>query len=127
MSYYTECAFPKPTKTKSRKKYNGWKNKPERVCYVCGRPYAERHEIFGGSNRQISIEEGFQVDVCPEHHYELHQNITEWAKAENARLKAEMQLTYMEKLNDEGYSDEEALRVWMLLIGKNYVEGLIPE
>ena len=120
-SYYEKCAFPKPKSAKKKKKSNGWKEKANRFCAYCGKPYAERHEVFGGSNRQISIDNKFQVDVCRAHHEELHSNSTEWAQAENERLKKHYQQQYESKLIDEGYTDEQARRAWMLLIGRNYL------
>ena len=71
--YYEICAFPKPKKKKKKRKTNGWKDKPNRFCYYTGKPYAERHEVFFGSGlRQISIDYGFQVDLCRELHKEVH-------------------------------------------------------
>lgn len=77
--------------------------------------------MFGGSNRQISIDNAFQIDVCRAHHEELHSNSTDWAQAENERLKKHYQQQYESKLIDEGYTDEQARRAWMLLIGRNYL------
>nr|DAJ94107.1 MAG TPA: Protein of unknown function (DUF968) [Caudoviricetes sp.] len=120
-NYYEKCAFPKPKSKKKKKMANGWKDKANRFCAYCGKPYAERHEVFGGSNRQISIDNKFQVDVCRAHHEELHSNSTEWAQSENERLKKHYQQQYEAKLIDEGYTDEQARRAWMLLIGRNYL------
>ena len=125
--YYMNCAFPKPKDTKKQKKVNGFKNKPKRVCAYCGKPYAERHEVFPGMNRQISIDYGFQVDVCMEHHAELQDNITEWAQAENKRLKAEAEREYIRELTDVGVSEKDAVNFWMELIGRNYCEEISPE
>jgi len=52
MGYYETCAVPKPKNNKKKKLYNGYKDKPIRFCAETGAPYAERHEIFGGANRQ---------------------------------------------------------------------------
>lgn len=126
-TYYETCAFPKPGISKKKKLYNGYKDKPGRVCRYCGEFCAERHEIFGGPNRQISMREGFQVDVCSSHHRELQDNITDWAQAENKRIKADMQQKYMDKLIDGGMDERTALKMWMNLIGRNYIDGLMPE
>lgn len=76
---------PKPEKTKKkRKKQNGYANKAERYCHYCGTAYAERHEVYGGNpNRQISIDHGFQVDLCQKCHLEIEENITDRAKERN--------------------------------------------
>ena len=128
MSYYSECAFPKPETQKKKKEYNGYKNKAERTCAYTGASYAERHELFGGPNRQTSIREGLQIDLSPEKHRELQDNVTDWAQSENKRLKAEAQTRWMnEYMETEDVNEEVALRQWMIMIGRNYREDVIPE
>lgn len=128
MSYYDDCAFPKPKTPKKKKEYNGYKNKRGRVCAYTGERGAERHELFGGPNRQVSIREGLQIDLSHEKHRELQDNITPWAQAENKRLRAEAQTRWMnEYMKTESVSEDAALRAWMLLIGRNYREDVIPE
>lgn len=126
--YYKNCAFPKPVDKKKKKMMNGYKNKSKRFCAYCGEPYAERHEIFAGPLRKISMENGFQVDVCRRHHKELQDNITTWAQAENKLLKAECERRYLDQLMENGFTEEEALEEWMSpdFIGKNYIEELMP-
>lgn len=120
--YYKNCPYPKPAPAKKKKLlYNGYKNKQQRRCHYTGRPSAERHEIFGGPNRQISIREGFQVDLCPELHRELHANQTEWAKRENLYWKQKYQREYEKKLTDAGIAPDQARECWMSLIGKNFL------
>ena len=121
MSYYDTCAFPKPQDKKKKKKVNGYKNKADRVCAYTGRPFAERHEIFCGRNRQISIDNGFQIDVCPEIHAELQANITEWAQAENLRLRQKCQSEYEDTLIGSGITPGEARKLWIKLIGRSYL------
>lgn len=93
----------------------------------CGKPYAERHEVFGGSNRQISIREGFQLDLCPEHHKALHENTEEWAQKENLTWRRHFERKWLLKKVDEGMTLQEAVREWMKMIGKNYLEDIQPE
>lgn len=50
--YYRNCPFPKPKTTKKKLLVNGYKDKEKRRCWYTDRPGAERHEIFGGPNRQ---------------------------------------------------------------------------
>ena len=120
--YYKSCAFPKPDDKKKHKKMNGYKDKPNRVCFFTGRLNAERHEVFPGTaNRQISIDNGFQIDVCPELHRELQENITPWAKKWNRLLKMYFQKKYELKLRAEGVSPEQAREAWISLIGRNYI------
>ena len=121
MSYYDTCAFPKPQDKKKKKTVNGYKGKADRVCAYTGRPFAERHEIFCGRNRQISIDNGFQIDVCPEIHAELQANITEWAQAENLRLRQKCQWEYENNLIATGVTPEQARELWLKLIGRSYL------
>lgn len=124
----TTAPFQNPRSLKRKKEYNGYKNKASRVCAYTGTSHAERHELFGGPNRQVSIREGLQIDLSPEKHRELQDNITEWAQAENKRLKAEAQKRWMDEyIENESVSEETALRAWMLMIGRNYREDVMPE
>lgn len=127
-NYYKTCPFPKPVDKKKKTICNGYKDKPNRVCAYTGAVGAERHELFGGPNRKISIMYDFQVDVSPEKHRELQDNVTEWAQEENKRLRAEAQKNYMDRLiEEEGITEKAALREWMFLIGRNYRPELMPE
>ena len=126
--YYRTCPFPKPDNKKKKKKCNGYKEKKKRICAYCGEPFAERHELFGGTaNRQISIDNGFQIDVCRYHHRQLQDNITDWAQQENKLLRSAAQKRYMDELVDNGMSEQDAWKVWKKMIGKNYREDFIPE
>lgn len=113
---------------REKKKYNGYKDKADRHCFYTGLPYAERHEIFGGPNRRTSIRLGFQVDLSPDKHRELQANITPWAQEENTKWRRVYQRAAMEILiKCDKVSEQEALKAWMALIGRNYIEELIPE
>ena len=125
--YYATCAFPKPGTQKKKKLQNGYKDKTNRVCAYCGQNCADRHEVFGASNRQFSIANKFQVDVCGDHHRQLHENYTEWAKEENMRLRRKFQLKYMRACMNEGMTFHQALNDWMQNIGKNYVDEFMPQ
>lgn len=119
--YYKNCAFPKPVNKKKKKKANGWKGKKDRFCKYCGKPYAERHELFGGSNRQLSIDKGWQIDVCTKHHGELQANITSWAKEENLRLRRLYQTKQEEEFMEASASANQAREIWISMIGKSYL------
>ena len=107
--------------------YNGYKDKAERVCIYCRAPYAERHEVYGGANRQISIREGFQIDLCREHHRALHENIEDWAQKENRTWRRYYEKKWLEEQVEAGATLAEAVRGWMAMIGKNYLEEIQPE
>lgn len=70
-NYYNSCPIPKPRSNKKKKACNGYKDKKNRYCYYCGTPYAERHEVYGGANRQKSILNHWQVDLCHSCHEEM--------------------------------------------------------
>ncbi|MEY8365400.1 hypothetical protein AALA22_07130 [Anaerovoracaceae bacterium 41-7] len=126
--YYLYAVEQMDRAAREKKKCNGYKDKPERICFYTGRPYAERHEVFPGRpNRQISIEHGFQVDLCPEKHRELQENITPWAKAENQKWHETYEQLYIDEQIDECVSADDALESWMRLIGRNYIEELTPK
>ena len=111
---------PKPSDGKKKKKTNGWKDKPKRFCYYCGTPYAERHEVYGGPNRQISIDLGFQLDLCQDCHRKWHeQNDETWIRRK-AYWQRKMQKDYESKLIEDGMPAEAVRRHWMAIIGKSY-------
>lgn len=123
---------------KKRKKQNGWKDKPNRYCRYTGRPYAERHELFCGNPlRQISIDNGFQVDLCWPIHKLFHgivdraglesvgitmPNPLVWAENELEKLRQECQQNYeCKEQTERGLTPEQARANWMELIGRNYI------
>lgn len=122
MSYYDTCAFPKPQDKKKKKKANGYKHKADRVCYYCGTPGAERHEVYPGrGKRQICIDNGFQVDLCQNCHREIHRNATLQAKERNEFWKIKYQGDYEERLISSGIAPDEARKLWLKLIGRSYL------
>lgn len=119
--YYKNCAFPKPGNTKVRKKVNGYKNKAQRTCLYCGTAYADRHEIFGGPNRQTSIDMGFQIDLCRECHTAWHESDSFIWQTRRAYWYQYFQERYENKLKEYGIRPDQARDCWMKLIGKNYL------
>lgn len=119
--YYKTCPIPKPIDRKKKKKVNGYKDKHKRICYYCHTAGADRHEVFGASNRQISINNGFQVDLCRKCHKEIQDNITQWAQEQNTFWKQKYQKEYEQKLIERGMSPKDARAFWICLIGRNYL------
>ncbi len=122
LDYYHTCPFPKPIIKKKKPLANGYKDKANRFCYYCGTPYAERHEVFPGNNRQNSIRYGFQVDLCHECHEEIQRNITPRAKERNEYWRKYFQKKYETELIEKGISAKSARSMWMLIIGRNYLD-----
>ena len=77
-------------------------------CYICGKSPVDIHEIYGGANRKVSMENGFCMPLCRKHH-EIATNSTTVSLA----FKQTCQQTF-----EIEHSREE----FMNLIGKNYRE-----
>lgn len=123
---------------KKKKKVNGYKDKPNRRCYYTGAPYAERHELFGGPNRQTSIDHGFQVDLCWPIHKLFHgivdktglesfgldiQEPLKWAEKQLEILRKDCQQNYeLREQVELGLTQNQARQSWMKLIGRNYLD-----
>ncbi|MHC1722770.1 MAG: hypothetical protein AB9836_06145 [Aminipila sp.] len=125
---YSKCAIPKPGKPKKEKLYNGYKDKANRTCAVTGTNYAERHEIFGASNRQNSIRHGLQVDLSREEHERVTnpRNSNDDNRVEELKIKGQEQ--YEQNLiENEGYTDVQARKLFMHEFGRNYLDILGKE
>lgn len=110
----------------NKRKYNGYKEKSERVCFYCGKSYAERHEVFHGTAlRKLSLKMGFQIDMCNDHHLEFHAH-TDWGEQELLKWQRIYQMVYMALKIKEGLTREKALDEWMIMIGQNYIKELTP-
>ena len=116
---------PKPGNRKKKKPYNGYKDKPKRSCYYCSTPYAERHEIYGGPNRQKSIEMGFQVDLCHKCHAAWHAQKDEIWIRRKKDWQSRYQKMFENKLKNAGVTPEQARKTWMNMIGKNYTDEVL--
>jgi len=77
-------------------------------CYFCGRSPVDMHEIYGGRNRRVSMQNGFCVPLCRRH----HENITN-----NEQLSLLLKKDCQESFEATHSRDE-----FMKLIGKNYRE-----
>jgi len=91
-------------------------------CERCGKPYAETHEIFGGSNRQHSMEDGLQVRLCGGCHRLNPQAPHVSPQHEiNVELKQRGQTLYENKMLDNGFNEEQARSSFMQRYGRNYL------
>lgn len=125
--YYKTCAIPKPQDKKKKKLCNGYKDKPMRFCAETGAPYAERHEIFGGANRQKSIKYGLQIDLSPE----IHERVTNPRTDEDLALVQEYkqrgQMKFEAMMRGEGMTAVQARKTFMFEFGRNYLEPIGEE
>lgn len=114
---YSVLPLSKPSNT-SKKALNNKRQTERKPCSHCKKwDYLQTNEIFRGINRQISIENGFQNELCPE----CHRNVTlfvddEWI-AIDLKWKQEAQRKY-----EETHSRAE----FVTLIGENFLD-VIPE
>lgn len=118
---YDACAIPKPKDKKKKILYNGYKDKANRHCFYCKTPYAERHEVFQGVNRQISIREKFQVDLCHACHEEIQNKTTERGQKRDRQWKMYFQKKWELELRKSGISKEQAREAWIQMIGRSYI------
>lgn len=105
--------FPKPKTKKQRKAKRNPRPTDQDRCEICGKPYAELHEVFGGKNRQASIKYNMQIRLCEQHH-RTGKNAIHRSKEFRERVQAEYQKRFEKK-----YSREKFMRVF----GRNYIKG----
>lgn len=111
-------AIPKPPKTKKKKAKNNKRQTVQTKCDHCGRyAYCQTNEIFRGNNRQISIEYGFQNNLCLECHEKVTNLRDEYWIEKDMEWKQRAQEEY-----EETHSNAE----FMALIGRNYLDKM-PE
>lgn len=112
--------FPKPI-FKRKKARNNPVPKDYKSCAVCGMTrMCETHEVYGGINRQISIEHEYQVPLCHTCHSDVTNNDDDVMHLQETWKKM-FQQKQERKWVINGYTDEEARHLWMKRIGKNYL------
>lgn len=114
--------IPKPKPKRKKKLYNGWKDKPRRMCYYCGTYNADRHEVYGGPNRQKSIQMGFQIDLCRKCHNAIHAAATPLWQERKQFWQRCYQKAFEETLTESGITPAQARSTWMNMMGKNYLD-----
>lgn len=84
-------------------------------CYLCGRSCGEkldRHEVYGGANRQKSKALGLWVMLC---HETCHLSGVHQYPSQSYKLREKVQRIAMEHY---GWTKEEFIKK----IGRNYIE-----
>jgi len=102
--------FPKPETKKRRAKSNP-RPTGQDWCVICGKPYAELHEVFGGKNRQASIKYNMQIRLCGYHH-----RYGEHAIHKDKEFRQQVQARYQQKF-EKIYGHEKFMQVF----GRNYI------
>ncbi len=77
-------------------------------CFICQQSSVDIHEIYGGCNRKVSMQNGFCVPLCREH----HRLVTDYPLS-NRNLQVKCQSKF-EEINSRDK--------FMRLIGRNYLE-----
>ena len=77
-------------------------------CIICKQSPVDIHEIYGGSNRKVSMQNNFCVPLCREHH-------------RLATLNNSFSLQ-LKQLCQRKYEKTHTRQEWLKLIGKNYLE-----
>lgn len=79
------------------------KPKAEDLCIICGRPYAQLHEVFfGRANRNKSIKHGCQERLCHYHHQD-HRSGVHHNREFDLRLKMKHQSILEERMSREEF------------------------
>ena len=76
-------------------------------CFICGAMPVDMHEIYGGGNRRVSMQNGFCIPLCRQH----HQSIT---------LSAEMSLLFKQRCQ-QAFEQNHSREEFMSLIKRNYL------
>lgn len=100
--------LPKPTKKKKRGHRTNQRPSEWVPCEICGASSTSTHELFGGSNRNFSIDNGAQMRLCEVCHKHMHANKehqAEYRKAHQRRI-----------MDEKGWSVED----WIREVGENY-------
>ena len=103
--------YPKP---KSKKKKRIRKPKPtiQDRCIICGKPYAELHEVFHGTaNRRISQIHGMQVRLCENHH----------RGKDGVHSNAKFDL-YLKQQYQRKFEEQHGHEKFMKEFGRNYLD-----
>lgn len=110
-------AYPKPSAPKKKKAQNNKRQTVPTICDHCGETaYCQTNEIFRGKNRQISIQYGFQNNLC----LGCHEKVTN-LRGEYWILKDEEWKQQAQKKFEETHTRAE----FMALIGRNYLDEII--
>lgn len=78
-------------------------------CFFCNQQPVDMHEIYGGANRRISMQNGFCVPLCRK----CHEFVTI-----NRKINLVLKKTCQELYQWEEHTKDD----FMKLIGKNYLE-----
>ena len=84
-------------------------------CIICGKAPVNKHEIFGGRNRQTSIKWGLVIPLCVSEHHKGNIEGIHKDKELDRFWKRKGQLAYMKHYNK---SVEEFISVF----GQNYLD-----
>ena len=79
-------------------------------CYLCNKNKKHIHEIYKGSNRQVSIKNGFCIPICEECHLETEID---------SKLDKDLKIKCQEK-----FEETHSRKDFIALIGKSYIKEI---
>jgi len=92
-------------------------------CAVCGKPYAEQHEVFYGNNRENSQRHCTTVRLCAEHHRhdkEISPHLNPKGSF-NKMLREQAQRGFENRQIKKGMTEDEARSEFIRIFGRNYL------
>ena len=93
-----------------------------RKCYVCRTTEdIHLHEVFGGSNRAKSKEDGCVISLCGNHHNMSKAGI-HFNKGLDEHVKQQTERIWIETYCDDSMSKEEKINAFIKRYGINYLE-----
>ena len=92
-----------------------------RVCAVCGTTQnIHKHHVYGGANRKISESNGFTENLCGYHHNLSNEGV-HFNHNLDRRFKEKHQMIFEGEKILQGYTEDEARKMFLVLIGKSYM------
>ena len=77
-------------------------------CYICGKPKDSIHEIYKGSNRTISMKNGFCVPLCDNCHKRTETDIKFYR--------------YLQKICREKYLESNTVQDFVKKVGRTFYD-----
>lgn len=85
-------------------------------CYFCRKQYdLQKHHVIAGKSRNLCVQHGLWVWLCPEHHSLLHDHNVGYKE-----LQAEGQKAFIKNMKKQGYPEDVCREEWFRIFGKFY-------
>lgn len=111
----------KKDKVKDKDRYSIITEKLDR-CFVCGTTQGvQMHEIFHGSNRSKSKDDGMCIPLCYEHHHGSNYGIHYNSELE-LKVKKLAEKIWLENYTDKEDEYNNRIKLFIKRYGKNYLD-----